>query len=96
MSSWVVGIMALGAKRMDVTWAGKAGTFAMMVAFPAFLAAADDSLPDGLRTLLEVVAWAAAIPGLVLGFIAFFGYFPRGIEALREGRRARTAAGRGG
>ena len=28
----------MGAKRIDVTWFGKAGTFGLMFAFPLFLA----------------------------------------------------------
>ena len=51
LSAWVVGITALGAKRMDVTWYGKAGTFGMMVAFPAFLASTDTGLSDTARTV---------------------------------------------
>jgi cardiolipin synthase (CMP-forming) len=95
LSAWVVGITALGAKRMDVTWWGKAGTFGMMVAFPAFLASSDTALPDGVRTALEVIAWGAAIPGLVCSMIAFAGYFPMGLDALREGREGRAAAANG-
>jgi cardiolipin synthase (CMP-forming) len=92
LSAWVVSIMALGAERMDVTWWGKCGTFGMMVAFPAFLASSDTALSDGVRTVLEVIAWSAAIPGLVCSMIAFVGYFPMGVRALREGRAARSAA----
>jgi len=95
LSAWVVGITALGAKRMDVTWFGKAGTFGMMVAFPAFLAASDTALTDWLRTALEVIAWGAAIPGLVFSMIAFYGYFPMGLQALREGRAGRAAVSHG-
>jgi len=32
-----LGLAALGAKRIDVTWFGKAGSFANMFAFPLFL-----------------------------------------------------------
>ena len=32
-------LAAMGARRIDVTWYGKAGTFGLMVAFPLFLAA---------------------------------------------------------
>ncbi len=92
LSAWVVSIMALGAKRMDVTWWGKAGTFGIMVAFPAFLAASDDGIPEGLQRVFEVIAWCAAVPGLVFAMIAFVGYFPAGVVALREGRAAREAA----
>ncbi len=91
MSLWVVSIMALGAKRMDVSRWGKYGTFGIMVAFPTFLAASDESLPEGVRRAFEVVAWCAAIPGLVFALIAFIGYFPAGVVALREGRAARDA-----
>lgn len=93
LSTFVVSIMALGAKRMDVTWWGKAGTFGIMVAFPAFLASTDSGISDGLATFFELVAWCAAIPGLIFSFIAFFGYFPAGMRALREGRAAREVAG---
>ncbi|UDY36336.1 CDP-alcohol phosphatidyltransferase family protein [Dermatobacter hominis] len=92
LSIWVVSIMALGAKRMDVTWWGKAGTFGIMVAFPAFLASTDTGISDGLANLFEVIAWCAAVPGLVFAMIAFVGYFPAGLRALREGRAAREQA----
>ncbi len=92
LSAWVVSIMALGAKRMDVTWWGKAGTFGIMIAFPAFLAASDEGISEGLQRFFEVVAWCAAIPGLVCAMIAFVGYFPAGVVALREGRAARDRA----
>ncbi len=91
LSIWVVSIMALGAKRMDVTWWGKAGTFGIMVAFPAFLAASDQGIPESYQTLFEIVAWCAAIPGLACAMIAFVGYFPAGVRALQEGRAARHA-----
>lgn len=92
LSIFVASTVLLGAKRMDVTWIGKCGTFAMMTAFPAFLASADPSI-DGTtaETVLLVIAWCAAIPGLVCSMIAFFGYFPAGLKALREGRELRAA-----
>ena len=94
LSIFVTGTVLLGAKRMDVTWIGKCGTFAMMTAFPAFLASADPSLSDTVSTILLVIAWCAAIPGLVCSMIAFVGYFPAGVAALHEGRalRARQSA----
>ena len=92
LSIWVVSIMALGAKRMDVTWWGKCGTFGIMVAFPAFLAASDTGISESVQTVFEVIAWCAAIPGLICAMIAFVGYFPAGVTALREGRAARDRA----
>lgn len=90
LSAWVVSIMALGAKRMDVTRLGKRATFCIMVAFPSFLAASDEGIPDALSTAFAVLAWCAAIPGVVLSIVAFVGYFPAGLRALREGRAARA------
>ncbi len=94
LSIFVATTVLLGAKRMDVTWIGKCGTFAMMTAFPAFLASADPSLSDTASTVFLVIAWGAGIPGLVCSLIAFVGYFPAGLRALREGRelRARESA----
>ena len=44
VSGAVLALAALGARRIDVTWAGKAGTFALMVAFPLFLGSHADHL----------------------------------------------------
>ena len=91
MSVYVVGITAMGARRMDVTFIGKTGTFCQMVAFPLFLIASDASLSDDLRRVFEVGAWAAGIPGLVFGYWAFAGYLREGPTALREGRESHEA-----
>lgn len=78
----------LGARRIDVTWWGKAGTFCLMVAFPLFLASGSTvSWADAART----AAWAWGIPGLVLSYIAWALYLPIGLRALAEGRAARAA-----
>lgn len=93
LSIFVASTVLMGARRMDVTWVGKCGTFAMMTAFPAFLASADTSLAGTTaETVLLVIAWGAAIPGLICSMIAFVGYFPEGMRALREGRAMRDAA----
>jgi cardiolipin synthase len=73
---------ALKAKRIDVNWWGKTGTFLLMVAFPLFL------LGDG-HGPANAVGWVAAVAGLVAGWYAFFLYIPQGLKALREGREAR-------
>ncbi len=85
-----VGLAAAGAKRIDVTWFGKAGTFALMFAFPFFLAA-NSTLAWG-QAFGDVLAWGFAIPGLILSYIAAAMYVPLGLAALREGRAARSAA----
>lgn len=79
-------LAALGARRIDVTWWGKAGTFGLMFAFPLFLAGTGEALWPSLFTAL---AWICAIPGLVLSYYAAFLYVPMGRTALREGRAAR-------
>ena len=91
MSIYVVAITAMGARRMDVSFVGKTGTFCQMVAFPLFLIASDMSLSEGLRRLVEAGAWTAGIPGLVFGYWAFFGYLREGPTALAEGRASHEA-----
>ena len=79
--------MANQATRIDVTWYGKAATFALMGAFPAFLVGASDhATADGFR----VLAWAVGIPGLALAYWSALLYVPLGRKALREGRGSRT------
>jgi cardiolipin synthase len=74
---------ALGAKRIDVTWYGKAGTFGLMVAFPLFLASHSTL---GWADTAGVLAWVAGIPGLILSLISAALYVPMAARALREGR----------
>ena len=76
-------LAALGARRIDVTWFGKAGTFGLMIAFPLFLASHSDlSWAD----TAGVLAWIAGIPALVLSLYAAVLYVPIARRALREGR----------
>lgn len=82
-------IAAAGARRMDVRWFGKAGTFGLLVAFPLFLVAkAEVSWEDQAR----LFAWVAAVPGLVFGYIAAALYIPDARKAVAEGRAARHDA----
>jgi len=78
-------LAALGARRIDVTWFGKAGTFLLMVAFPLFLASHSTL---GWADLAGVLAWVAGIPGLALSLYAAVLYVPLARQALREGRQA--------
>jgi cardiolipin synthase len=82
-----LGLAALGAKRIDVTWWGKAGTFANMFAFPLFLGSHSTVSYSGV---CGVLAWVAAVPGLVLSYYALLLYVPIARQALREGRSAPT------
>ena len=83
----VLGLAALGAKRIDVTWYGKAGTFCLMFAFPLFLAGSDPNLAGA--DLFTLAAWGFGLPGLALSYYAAVLYIPIGLTALREGRAAR-------
>ncbi|HEX4218525.1 MAG TPA: CDP-alcohol phosphatidyltransferase family protein [Acidimicrobiales bacterium] len=84
----VLVLASLGAKRIDVLWVGKAGTFALMFSYPAFL------LGHGAahwQTPIRDIAWVTGIIGLVLAWIAAGSYVPVARHALAEGRRAHEA-----
>ena len=78
---------AFGARRIDVTWFGKAGTFGLMCAFPLFLWGHAHTSWHGT---CEVLAWVAGIPGLLLGLYALVLYVPLARRALADGRADRT------
>jgi cardiolipin synthase len=78
-------LAAAGARRIDVLWAGKAGTLCAMFSLPAFVAA---SITDGTaHDLFWLIAWGFAVPALVLSYYAAVRYVPAARRALREGRR---------
>jgi len=82
-------LAALGARRIDVTRAGKMGTFLLMFAFPAFVAGASTFWWAPISTNL---AWLFVVPGLIFSYWAAVLYVPIGRRALREGRNSRTKA----
>lgn len=86
VASLTVLLGVLGAKRIDVSWAGKCGTFLMMIAFPLFLWGHG----HGPATAL---AWPVAVAGLVMAWYAAVTYVPPARQALRDGRAARLAGG---
>ena len=88
VSAAVIGLAALGARRVDVQWVGKAGTFALMVAFPFFLASHSNV---SWHSTARGLAWLFALPGIALSWYAAATYVPIALEALREGRAARSA-----
>jgi cardiolipin synthase len=79
-------VAAAGGRRMDVQWAGKAGTFAMMFALPLFLAGHAN---DDWHSIAEALAWVAVVPALVLGWYAAITYLPKARAALDESRNQR-------
>ena len=84
-------LAAMGARRIDVTWYGKAGTFGLLFAIPFFLASHSTV---GWHPLAHVLAWVTLVPGLVFGYIAAIQYIPLGRKALHEGRAGATGAGK--
>jgi cardiolipin synthase len=92
VSGGVLALAAMGARRVDVSWAGKTGTFALMMAFPLFLVA--NAPNNSWEGPLRLVAWGCAAVGLAFAYWSAFRYIPAGREALREGReRKRRRAG---
>ncbi len=76
-----------GARRLDVQWAGKAGTFGLLCAFPLFLAAHSGA---SWHHTAGWLAWCCALPGLAFSYYAAVTYVPLARQALADGRRTRT------
>ena len=83
-------LAAMGARRIDVTWFGKAGTFGLLVAFPLFLA------HESALGWWQGWAWLTGIPGLALSLYAAVLYVPMARRALRDGRSERSLGSVGG
>ncbi len=83
VSGAVLLLASLGAARIDVLWVGKAGTFALMTAYPLFL------LSDGTagwQQVVRVAAWIIGSIGLALAWVAAASYVPVARRALAAGR----------
>jgi cardiolipin synthase len=90
ISAATLGLAAAGARRIDVTWFGKAGAFALMMSIPFFLGSHASDL--GWQEQAEDLAWVTGLPGLALYWYSLLLYVPMGLRALREGRADRAAA----
>jgi cardiolipin synthase len=82
----LVVLTLMGMKRFDVRWAGKAGTFLLMWAFPMFLMGRAGD--NWFMNTCSVAAWIFGLPGLVLSYYAALRYVPVMRDALATGRRA--------
>ena len=71
--------------RFDVAFLGKAATFLLLVAIPAFMLGRSDVPVSGFFTL---VGWLVGIPGLALSWYTAIGYVPRIREGIASGRGA--------
>ncbi len=80
-------LASFGATRIDVLWVGKAGTFALMFAYPAFLLSYGDA---AWQVPFHVFAWVTGLTGLALAWAAAASYIPAARSALVRGRRARA------
>jgi cardiolipin synthase len=89
ITALTLGLAAMGAERVDVTWFGKAGTFGLMVAFPSFLASHSEWYS---ADFFGALAWTAGIPGLIFSYYSAILYVPMGLAALRSGRAAQARA----
>lgn len=76
-----VTLAALGVRRIDVTWFGKAYTLLLMIAFPLFLASESTV---SWHAAAGVLALAVGIPGLILSWYSAALYVPIARRALRE------------
>lgn len=85
----VLALAAAGARRVDVQWAGKAGTLALMVSLPLFMMGE----PGPWGAPADFVAWGFALPGLALLWYAAVTYVPIARQALAEGRASRLQEG---
>jgi cardiolipin synthase len=90
VSAAVLLLAALGAKRIDVLWVGKAGTFGLMACFPFFLGTYG---PATWQHVLRAITWVAVVPALALSLYAAASYIPLAREALRAGRATPPAPG---
>lgn len=76
-------VAVLGGERMDVSWAGKAGTFGLMCALPLFLAGGGH---DDWHQVAEVLAWVCTVPAMAFGWYAAAAYLPKAKAAILVGR----------
>ncbi len=85
VSGAVLALAALGTPRIEVVWAGKAGTFGLMVCFPLFLLS---DAQAAWASILRDVTWVLVVPALALSFLAAVTYVPIARQALAARRES--------
>ncbi len=90
VSSAVLLLAARGARRIDVIWLGKAGTFGMMVCLPLLVGAHG---PGGWTRPLAVATWVVFVPSFLASLSAALAYLPRARAALEDARGAGAGTG---
>ena len=78
----------LGARRIDVLWWGKTGTFAMLFAVPSFLAGESTI---SINVFFAGFAYICGLQGLIICWFAAFMYIPLASEVLKERRQDRQS-----
>jgi cardiolipin synthase (CMP-forming) len=86
-------LVSAGAKALQVSLAGKAGAFAMMVALPLFLLG---HAPFRWHEAAGIAAWAAFAFGQFFAWYAAVRYIPDGRALLAEAHNAPDDGGAGG
>jgi cardiolipin synthase (CMP-forming) len=81
VSGAVLALAALGARRIDVLWAGKVGTFGLLVCFPSFLLSDTHA---HWASVLHDIAWGLMVPALAFSFAAAVSYVPIARRVLAE------------
>ncbi len=76
-------LASMGASRIDVLWVGKAGTFGLLFAYPAFLLGHGSA---HWQEPVRIVAWVAGLTGLTLAWVAAASYLPAARRAWTDGR----------
>ncbi len=81
VSAAVLALAALGAKRIDVLFVGKAGTFGLMFCFPSFLLSYGGA---SWEHALRDATWVLLVPALGFSLVAAASYVPLARKALAE------------
>lgn len=81
-----VSLFLLGARRINVLWWGKVGTFALLFSVPSFLAG-ESSI--SINEFFAVFAYVTGVPGLIISWFAAGQYLPIAREALKQSRKSK-------